>query len=243
MFGGIRLTILAVGAAALSACESLPLVGGEFSSSGAESFSSGSRLAPYLSSSDARILDGAFVEAMELGAPKSWRGARAAGAVTPAGWSLGNLRSDPDLRTPAARANLELSPVFETELGLYVLTRNANVRLGPGTAHGVAETLPSGAGVEIIGRTVRDNWMLVAHDGAVRGYVSETLMVKAPGTELELAGGPRRRAALCREFVQRLSLGAERDEWTGAACRSDNGEWRLAREPEPPADTPALLLD
>lgn len=240
---GIRLTILAVGAIVLSACESLPLIGGEFPSSGSENFSGGSRLAANLSPSDARMLDAAFVEAMELGAPKSWRGSRAAGAVTPAGWSLGNLRADPDIRTPAARANLSLDPIFETELGLYVLTRNANVRLGPGTQHGVAETLPSGAGVEIVGRTVRDDWMLVSYDGAVRGYVSENLMIKAPGTELELAGGPRRRAALCREFVQRLSLGGERDEWTGAACRDVSGGWRLAREPEPPADEAVLLLD
>ncbi len=243
MAGAIRLTILALGAAALSACASLPFVGDEFQSSGAENFAGGSQLAVLLAADDARALDAAFVDAMDTGVAKSWRGRRAAGAVTPTGWSISNLRPDPDARVPASRNNIDLAPVLETELGLYVLTRNANVRLGPGVSHGVAETLPSGAGVDIVGRTVRDKWMLIAHEGVVRGYVSETLMIKAPGTELELAGGPRRRGALCREFVQRLTIGAERDQWRGAACKGENGEWRLAREPKPAADERALLLD
>ena len=237
-----RLTILALGAAALSACESIPFIGDDISSPGDAGFAAGSTLAARLSSEDERMLNTAFIDAMELGEPKSWRGRRAAGAITPAGWSLANLKSDPAARIPAARENLDLDAVFETELGLYVLTRNSNVRVGPGTEYGVAEILHSGAGVEIVGRTVRDGWMLVMHEGKVKGFVSEKLMIKAPGTELELAGGPRRRATLCREFVQRLSLGAERDQWTGAACRKEEGGWRLAREPEPPAEEPALLL-
>lgn len=243
MFGGVRLTILAVGVITLSACESLPLIGGEFPSSRSQSFSSGSRLAVNLSPSDMRLLDEAVVDAMEQGAARRWRGARAAGAVTPAGWSLGNLRTDPDARTPVVRSNLDLGAVVETDLGLYVLTRNANVRLGPGTEYGIAEKMASGAGVEIVGRTIRDDWMLVSFEGAVRGYVSARLMIKAPGTELELAGGPRRRATLCREFVQRLSIGSERDEWTGAACQGEDGEWRPAREPQPRVDATPLLLD
>ncbi len=237
-----RLTILAIGAALLSACESVPFLGDDYSSPGAKGFAAGSALGGRLASDDERLLNAAFIDAMELGEAKSWRGRRAAGAITPAGWSLANLKSDPAARIPAARENIDIDAVLETELGLYVLTRNSNVRVGPGTEYGVAEILHSGAGVDIVGRTVRDGWMLVMHDGKVRGFVSENLMIKAPGTELELAGGPRRRAALCREFVQRLSLGAEQDQWTGAACRDDSGQWRLAREPEPPAEEPALLL-
>lgn len=238
----LRLIILAFGAAVLSACESVPFFDDDFSSPGDAGFASGSTLSARLSSEDERMLNVAFIDAMEFDEPKSWRGRRAAGAITPAGWSLANLKSDSALRIPVARENLDVDAVLETELGLYVLTRNANVRVGPGTEYGVAEILHSGAGVDIVGRTVRDGWMLVMHEGKVRGFVSENLMIKAPGTELELAGGPRRRATLCREFVQRLSLGAERDQWTGAACRNDNGEWRLAREPEPAAEEPALLL-
>ena len=76
-----------------------------------------------------------------------------------------------------------------TDLGLYVLTRNSNVRKGPGTEHGVLETLPAGSGVEVVGRLTDKNWMLVSADGAVRGYVFGNRLIKAPGTELELAPG------------------------------------------------------
>ena len=79
-------------------------------------------------------------------------------------------------------------------MGLYVLTRNSNIRLGPGTDHKIAEVLPSGAGVDVVGRVVDKEWMLVASEGSIRGYVHQNLLIKAPGTELELAGGPNRRA-------------------------------------------------
>ena len=242
MAGQIRLTILGLGAILLSACESLPLVGGEFSSGGDDQFARGSALAYRLTAADERALSVAFIEAMETGDWTGWQGPRASGAVSPGGWSLANLKPDPAVRVPAARDNLDLHASLETELGLYVLTRNANVRVGPGTEYGVAEILPSGAGLDIVGKTVRDKWMLVAHEGKVRGYVSESLMIKAPGTELELAGGPRRRAALCREFVQHLGVDSERDEWRGAACRNENGEWRLAAEPAPPPEEQELEL-
>ena len=242
MKGVVRLIILVSGVVLLSACESVPFLGDDLSSPGASGFAAGSSLSARLTGEDERMLNAAFIDAMEMGEPKSWRGRRAAGAITPAGWSLANLKPDPAARIPAARENLDIGDVVETELGLYALTRNANVRVGPGTEYGVAEILHAGDGVEVVGRTVRNGWMMVMHDDKVKGFISEKLMIKAPGTELELAGGPRRRAALCREFVQRLSLGVEKDQWKGAACRNENGEWRLAREPEPRAEEPALLL-
>jgi len=78
----------------------------------------------------------------------------------------------------------------------------------------------------------------------VQGYIYKRLMIKAPGTELELAGGPRRQAALCREFSQTMSIYSETDSWDGVACRNDGG-WRVLR-PEPEADdanAPVYLTD
>ena len=237
-----RLTTFALVAAALSACETIPFVGGDEADADVN-YAAGSPLGAMLSDRDEIALENAFLAAIESSEAQSWRGPRGAGAVTPAGWSLGNLKPDPTARIPAARPDLDLSPVMETDLGLYALTRNSNVRTGPGTEHAVAQTLPSGAGVDVVGKTVDGDWALVAADGAVRGYIYSKLMIKAPGTELELAGGPRRQAVLCREFVQRLSVRGERDQWQGAACRED-GEWRLApREVKPGEEGgPALLL-
>ncbi len=84
--------------------------------------------------------------------------------------------------------------------------------------------------------------MLIAVDDVVRGYIYQNLLIKAPGTELELAGGPRRRPLLCREYVQRIDLGAERDEWQGAACNDGTG-WRAAPPEVDPETQPENLLD
>jgi hypothetical protein len=81
--------------------------------------------------------------------------------------------------------------------------------------------------------------MLVAVDGVVQGYVFGDLMIKAPGSELELAGGPMRKPDLCREFAQRINLYSEREEWAGAACNDGTG-WRLAPAAERSADDSGL---
>ena len=102
--------------------------------------------------------------------------------------------------------------------------------------------MPSGSGVDVVGRVTDRNWMLVAADGSVRGYVSGDLVIQAPGTELELAGGPVRTPVLCRTFTQRVNVYSERYEWQGAACNDGSG-WRLAAEPAPPENAPQQLLD
>ncbi|MHA7873414.1 MAG: SH3 domain-containing protein, partial [Hyphococcus sp.] len=136
----------------------------------------------------------------------------------------------------------DLDPVMETDLGLYVATRNANVRIGPGTAYAVAEMLDAGAGVEVVGRVVDKSWMLVAVDGVVRGYVFQDLLIKAPGAELELAGGPQRSPRLCRAYAQRLEMEGARDAWKGAAC-VDGAGWRVLPPTIDPENRPALLTE
>lgn len=234
----IRLTLLAVGAATLSACSSLPLV----SDQGGQNFATGSVLSSRLSGDDISAQSAAFLRALETGTAQQWSGRRAIGEVRPGSYSLANLKLDPTARIPASRRDLDLSPRLETDLGLYVLTRNSNIRTGPGTDNAIAGTASSGAGVEVVGKVTGGDWMLVAIDGVIRGYIYDRLMIKAPGRELELAGGPRREARLCREFDQTLSVYSETDKWSGAACRDDAGNWRLA-PPEPGQEGgPQILL-
>lgn len=217
----------------LSACGTIS--GPHSLNGGGENFAAGSRLAYDLAGGDRDALADAFVSAMASGAETPWRGRNAGGAVTPGDYSLANLKADPRERLILARGDLDIAHRMETDLGLYALTSNANVRTGPGTTYKIATVLSSGSGVEVVGRVVGAPWMLVSHEGRIAGYVHENLMIKAPGTELELAGGPHRRPILCREFIQRIEVFGEADAWTGGAC-NDGAGWRVAAEPEPKPD-------
>ncbi len=233
-----KLTLVYLVGLSLSACSTMSSVGrfgGE-----TENFASGSAVADRLSGGDREALSRAMTTALDTGKTQQWRGARAVGVVMPGGYSLANLKPDPNERIAMARADIDTAHVMETELGLYVLTRNSNIRTGPGTDNSIAEVLPSGTGLDVVGHVSGKEWMLVMVDGRVRGYVHENLAIKAPGTELELAGGPKRRPVKCREFTQRVNIYSERDEWTGAACH-DGAGWRLAGEPAPAAAEDDLL--
>jgi len=228
----LRFLTFAAAAAALSACSTISSIGGldgGYSGSGG-GYASGSALAYSLTGADERALEDAFLLAMETGQPQEWQGRRAKGVVSPGDYSLGNLKSDPGKRVILDSTDVAIDESMETELGLYALTGNANVRTGPGTDYGVVKKLPSGEGVDVVGRVVGEPWMLVAHEGRVIGYIHESLMIKAPGTELDLAGGPRRRPVLCREFNQHVSVDDQEDDWTGGACNDGTG-WRMAPEP------------
>lgn len=222
--GSVRtLVFSALGALALGACASLP------SGGGSENFAANSALAPQMSGSDRRALSAAFVQAMETGETRQWRGGNAVGFVSPGDYSFGNLLADQTRRIPVIRKDIVRDETVETELGQYVLVRNSNIRLGPGTDFAKLQTLSSGEGVEGVGAVIGKPWMLIAKDGVIIGYVHQNLVTKAPGTELELAGGPHRRPALCRSFSQRMNIYSSRDEWEGAAC-FDGVDWRLSRE-------------
>ncbi len=222
----------------LSACAST----GGFDRGGAgdANYAMASPLGAELVAADARALSPAFEQAVEKGAVGErfdWRGPTAFGWVKARGGCVGNLREDP-ADCPSAPDGLFLDETFETEQGLYALTRNANVRTGPSTDYPTLRQLPSGAPVDGIGKVVDKPWMLVVHEGKVAGYVHDSLMIKAPGTELDLAGGPRRKANLCRTYEQRISVGGRSDLWEGVACKED-GRWTIKPRAE---DEPVKLF-
>lgn len=232
---GLRAAAIAAAALFLSACAGFPSIGG-FGGPERVNFASGSPLGAELPRRDVDILYETFVSAIETGAtdtPAPWSGRAARGAVIPGGLYIAGLLPDPHelIATPPG---LDIDHVFETELGLYVLTRNSNIRLGPGTDRKILEVLPSGSGVDVVGRVVDRPWMLIATDGTARGYVAQKLVVPAPGSDLVLAGGPQRRPAPCRKFTQRLQVAGRYDEWTGVACNRGDG-WRLEFDENAPA--------
>lgn len=199
-------------------------------------YASGSVLGARLTIADQRALEASFVQALQNGIDGErydWRGPSAFGWVKADQRSLGNLRpgNEDMLLYPA---KLHLASPLETELGLHVLTRNGNVRLGPSTSQPVLTQLSSGTGVDAVGRVVDGEWILAAIDNKVVGYIFADLLIKAPGTEFELAGGPTRLPVQCRSFEQRISFQNRSDRWQGRACLSD-GEWVLTprRENEP----------
>lgn len=165
------------------------------------------------------------VERGPVGEPQVWSAGSYSGAVTPGAYLVGNLKPNPSVLLPV-EGRLDLNEAYETDLGLHALTGKANLRAGPSLDAPVLAQLESGTGVDVIGKTVGKPWMLVAIDGVIRGYVHESLMIKAPGSELTLAGGPTRRAHFCRAYSQTLTLFGRTDRWQGVAC--DRGEgWRL----------------
>ncbi len=122
----------------MAGCSSLPSMGG-----GAPrgDFAAGSAL-EYRLPGDARsALAQAATDALETGEARSWRTRRASGVVEPASYALANLQSNPNARIKAGRGDFDLGHQMETEMGLYVAIRKANVRLGPGTEHKVAEMI------------------------------------------------------------------------------------------------------
>lgn len=226
---------IACAALSLAACASTGGAG-----RGEGNYAALSPLGAEMTATDARALAPAFLQAMDAGATGErfdWKGAGAFGWVKARETRLGDLKADPNDRPPMP-AGLVLSELFETEQGLHALTRNANARLGPSTEHPILEQLLSGTGVTIVGKVVGKPWMLVEADGRIRGYVHDSLMIKAPGTELELAGGPRKGAVFCRSYEQRISVGGRSDQWDGVACRED-GRWVLKA---PPPDAPERLF-
>lgn len=207
---------------------------------GTLNYAAASTLGADLSTADAKALSPAFLQAVEKGAEGErfdWRGEAAFGWVKARELRVGNLKADP-FDFPPVPEGLDLSETYETEQGLYALTRNANARLGAGTEFPTREQLVSGTGVTVVGKVVGKPWMLVETDGKIVGYVHESLMIKAPGTELDLAGGPRRPAVRCRRYEQRLSVGGKSDLFEGVACRED-GRWVVKPRP---ADEPVKLF-
>jgi uncharacterized protein YgiM (DUF1202 family) len=207
----------------IAGCETAAPIG-----TGGGNFAAGSSIGSLISSGDRAALSPVFVEAVEhgdRGRAYSWNGPRASGAVTPGAYLVGNLWPEPAKLMPLA-GRVSLVQPMQTELGLYAVAKTANVRSAPSPEAPVLATLSPGEAADAVGKTSGQPWILVATGGVIRGFVHESLLLKAPGSDLQLAGGPTKTAWRCREFQQDAVIGAQKDRWTGTACDRGQG-WRL----------------
>ena len=211
---------------ALGACETiLPSTGGMVGAPHAN-FAMGSTLNSSLKPADRLSLADAFVGAMETAderATANWSTDRAEGAVEARSAHLRNLLSDPNARVPAP-AGLDVSKTLETELGEYVTRDDVVARLAPSGDAPQSGWLPAGTSVTALGQS--SDWVLVAHNGRAVGYIPSDKTGPAPGRDLVLAGGPKRKPEMCRAFTQRVTVKGRTDVWVGAAC-ARNGDWYL----------------
>jgi len=194
----------------------------------AKNFAASSSLAGLLTRADIAALETAFLMAADDPTPDpvSWE-ENASGTVLVRGYFIGNVLADPE-ELIETRSPIALDFALETERGDFVLAKNSNIRRGPSTDNAILETLPAGTGVEGIGKVAGEDWMLVASDNRVRGYVYSPLLEKAPGSDLlVLDGGPTRTPFLCREYEQSLNVEGQRDRWQGLVCDFGEG-WEIA---------------
>lgn len=124
---------------------------------------------------------------------------------------------------------LNLPNPLETALGNFELTRNANIRLGPSTDFQRIATLDKGTELSGMGRDSKTGWYLMARDGTIVGFVSDTLVKKTRSGMNVLAGGPTVKARYCRTFGQDVTLrDGRRDSVSQTVCRRGNGRWTKA---------------
>jgi len=124
---------------------------------------------------------------------------------------------------------LTLPNSLETALGNYELTRNANIRLGPSTDFQRITTLDKGTELSGMGRDAKTGWYLVARDGTIVGFVSDTLVKESRSGMSFLAGGPTVKARYCRTFGHDLILrDGRKDNATQTVCRRGTGRWTKA---------------
>lgn len=233
------ITLCAIMFAVVSGCTSYSDYGSGSSGfpvrGGGANFADGSFLGTQLSRGDKQALSEAFLGAMntlDTDVRNPWQNDRNRGLVIAGSFYIANLLPNPDDKIPA-RGDLDLSYSLETEQGAYVLAKNSNVRRGPSTDYEILKTIPSGTAVDGIGRVEGEPWMLMATKARVHGYVYESLMVKAPGTDaFELAGGPVRTPVLCRDFTQTIDVQGQRDQWDGTVCDYGRG-WVLEKQTGP----------
>ncbi len=191
----------------------------------------GSSYRSYITGRDERQMSRAFRVAMDspVGADATWRTRRTGSRGEITGGEAYLLNVD------YARGRRLIAPIglytnypLEPAQGDYQLSSNTNVRLGASTSSPIADTLDEGTVVEAAGQVRGRDWMLMARDGIIIGYMYSPLLELREGGDMLLAGGSARTPTYCRSYSQSLFLSNGIDDrWTGAACRNTRGRWYI----------------
>jgi hypothetical protein len=191
---------------------------------------SGSRYALTLMSGDIQKIEQAAWSAVMTQAETrqiSWSGAygSANGNVTAGPNYLIGFNSGEEIEAPI---DLDTSPYLTPSAGAYVTHSNSNIRLSPSLDGSKVTMLEKGAELTVIAREEQTNWLLVASQGRVIGYVFGELVTRIEGGDLLLAGGEPAQPKLCRELTYSMTLNTgDKDAWVNGACKQSGRDWHI----------------
>jgi surface antigen len=168
-------------------------------------------------------------QALDSGQPVSWTSSD--GAVSTDARVV-ETQWRPAPQGPSPLGVVATVPAIELIGAPYAARSNSNLRGGPGTDYAVMDTLRAGETVQVVGKVVGQDWLMVSRDGVGRGFVFANLLSPAPAAA---AGGVRTastdqmagvRECSVLEQTVRTRDGAS-ETMRARACRDANGQWVL----------------
>ena len=248
-----KIIALCLGAGLLAGCETMSdfgestsdTVGGWFDSSAASS--DGNYIARQvdgdLSEEDAAAISRAVAKALErspAGRKVTWRNSSSgvSATLTPGSTALEKREIE-----AAMRRGVVATPNMVLIARGYKAARNANLRSGPGTGYKIVGGLVKGERLSALGAVGKGDWIMVALDGEVVGYVFAPLVAPDPKARAELregAGGPTPPSGSnlvvetlvvstsCRtvDYTVRTADGDSTEDGL-RACKASDGAWEI----------------
>lgn len=166
-------------------------------------------------------------QALETGQPVSWTSAD--GAVSTDARVV-ETQWRPAPQGPSPLGVVETVPTIELIGAPYAARSNSNLRGGPGTDYAIMDTLRAGETVQVVGRVVGADWLMVSRDGVGRGFVFANLLNPAAPTAAdgartastaEIAGV--RECSVLEQTVR--TRDGESETMRARACRDASGQW------------------
>lgn len=251
-----KFAVLCLGAGLLAGCETMgefgatatDTVGGWYDSAKTAITSSdrdyiARQVGDDLSEEDAAAISRAVAKALErspAGRKVTWQNSKtgASATLTPGDTSLEKRKIK-----AAMRKGVVVTPNMVLIARGYQAARNANLRAGPGTGYKVVGGLAKGERLSALGAVGKGDWILVALDGEVVGYVYAPLVAPDPKARAELreAGSgaePRSGKNLvvetltvstsCRtmDYTVRTAQGDPTQD-AFQACKASDGAWEI----------------
>lgn len=247
-----KLLAAVLGAGLLAGCETMGELGdtaGGWYDSATSALSSSDegyiarKIGDDVSEEDAEAIGRAVAKALErapAGREVTWKSKTSGASAT---FKPGGTRLEKREIEAAMRKGVVVTPNMVLIARGYTAARNANLRAGPGTDHKVVGGLAKGESLTALGAVGKGDWILVALDGEVVGYVYAPLVAPDARARVDLrdsgsAGRPRAGEGLsvetmvvstsCRtmSYTVRPAEG-EPTEDQFHACKAGDGAWEI----------------